>query len=224
MDLSLYNHRLYRVRPIGCDDQNLYDEYLDILKVTYSPLGFFRPAVLPKENSQCFGLLFDGRLEGIFAVTPIRDISKTPYMALVPNMGHSRKVAEISNVVLRKRVRGAVALGVILYEAAQFAVAGNYDALVGTTRHQTLPFFVDFGVTPVFHEPLHLMGDESIDDFVIYFETADKESIDYMHARARRFFQKEMVLAKIRGLCAANGRQRLPRDASPALESHHVQH
>ena len=222
MDISLYNHRLYRVSPINCEDCDLYNEYIQILKVTYSPLGFFRPSVLPKENTQCFGLMFDGNLEGIFAITPISDISKTPYMLLVPNMGHSRKVAEISNVVLRKRVRGAVALGVILYEAAQFAVAENYDALVGTTRHQTLPFFVDFGVTPVFHEPLHLMGDQSIDDFVIYFETADTESIEYMHARAKRFFQKEMVLAKIKGLCDENGRHKLRVEPSSALESHHV--
>ena len=202
MNTSTYDANFYKVLPIDKREIELYGQYISLLKSTHAPLGFFRESVLPKEETQCFGLFFNESLEGIFAITPIPDISKTQYFKYIPNLKSSEKVAELSNVVLRKRFRGSVALGVILYEAAKHAVSGKYFALVGTTRQQTLPFFVDFGVTPVFHEPLHLMGDQSINDFVIYFETNKKESIDYMHTRAERFFQKELVLAKIRMLCS----------------------
>lgn len=222
MNNTIFNYHLYQVRLLSKDDINLYGAYLELLQTTYSPLGFFRPSVLPKEHTQCFGLFFNGILEGIFAVTPLDQTSDIPYATLIPEISELQHLAELTNVILRKRVRGAVALGVILYEAAKYAVSSKFDALVGTTRQNTLPFFVDFGVTPVFHEPLHLMGDETINDFAIYFDTADEEAVRYMHARAKRFFQKEVVMANIRQNFARDRSGRVQLTSSVPTESTHA--
>ena len=223
MNNSTFNYALYQVRLINKDDATQYGAYLELLQATYSPLGFFHASVLPKKHSQCFGLFFCGILEGIFAVTPLNQSSNIPYTTLIPEISESKHLAELSNVVLRKRVRGAVALGVMLYEAAKYAVSSKFDALVGTTRQQTLPFFVDFGVTPVFHEPLHLMGNEAINDFVIYFNTVDEESVQYMHARARRIFKKEVVMANIRQNFARDRSGKFPLTSSESIETIHAE-
>lgn len=224
MDLSIYDCHSYRVKRIHKNEAGLYSAYIQLLEKAYSPLGFLQPKILPKPNALCFGLFFHGGLEGIFAITPISEIDETPYIDLIPGATRSQRFVEITNVVVQKRVRGAVALRVMLYEAAQFAVTHGYSALVGITRHQTLPFFVDFGATPIFHEPLHLMGDYSINDFAIYFDASNHESIAYMHTRAKRFFEKELVLAKIRHRGTMSGARALVSSASESMEAGHGRH
>ncbi len=201
MDLSKFDFTQFSVKHIADWDTEKQEQYTALLEKTYRPLGFLKPSVYPSKNSLRHALYFKESMEGIFSITPLEKIADASYRALVPflqELPKDARIAEISNVILRKRVRGGVALGVMLYSAARCAVNEKYQALVGLTRFQTLPFFVDFGVSPVFHAPLHCMGDDSINDFAIYFDISSKKSIDYMHIRASKFFEKEFTLARIR--------------------------
>jgi hypothetical protein len=101
-------------------------------------------------------------------------------------------------VILKPSYRGNVALGLLLYEAAKKAWQKNYDYIVGIARHRVLRYFVEFGVIPVLHEPLHLLGKEDLMDFIIYYDTHSANSIQYLEERAKRFFYQEYVMAAIR--------------------------
>lgn len=200
MNPSLFDKAEYSVKRIINSENEEIEEYLEILQSSYEPLGFLRPEIYPDEHTVCHGLYFNEKLEGIFSINTIDDIAAHELFGKIPLLSRyeNMRVAEIKNVVLKRRVRGTIALGIMLYAAANYAMEHDYAAVVGLTRYQTLPYFVDFGVMPIYHEPLHFMGDESIDDFVIYFDTCTEDSINYMHARARHFFRNEFVMAKIR--------------------------
>jgi hypothetical protein len=201
LSAQLENCDAYHISEINKSDKAQLDQYLRILAETYTPLGFFRQSVIPKEETICFGIWHEGAMEGIFGLTPIRSGDQTVFRNLIDDVRSVADVQliEISNVVLRKKIRGDVALGVMLYEAAQRAHAKGFHFLVGITRYQTLRYFVNFGVTPVLHEPLHLMGMSSVDDYVIYFDTHSKDSVVYMHERAKRYFRQESIMARIKG-------------------------
>lgn len=204
MNPSLFDKAEYSVKKIINDENNKNDEYLEILESSYEPLGFLKPDIYPNQNAICHGLYFNEDLEGIFSINTIYDIGSHELFGQIPLLSQygNMRVAEIKNVILKRRVRGTIALGIMLYAAAKYAMENNYAAVVGITRYQTLPYFVDFGVVPICHEPLHLMGDENINDFVIYFDTCKEDSINYMHARADHFFRNEFVMARIRSKCS----------------------
>jgi hypothetical protein len=195
--LELFRLERFDVRRVG--DINR-EEYVAFLKDHYQPLGFFCEQVLPRQNSTLFEIRHDGRLAAIFRLTEITE-QGSPYFQLVPGAcaegGQRRRLLEVNNVVIAQSFRASIVLGLILYRSACEAHKGGYDFVVGMNRYQILRFFVDFGVIPADHTPIHALGKEHLLDFVNYYDTADPMSIAYMHERAKRYFHQEYVMRSI---------------------------
>lgn len=192
--LERFRPEAYEIRYIepGTDPQ-AYDK---LLSSVYEPLGFMSQDILPSEHSDRYQVLFKGQVVGIFRMTAV-EREESPYFRIVPGAtadGQRRKLAEVNNVIIASDFRATILLGLIVYHSAWLAHQNGYDFVVGLTRHQTLRFFVDFGVIPVDHEPLHLLGKEQYLDFVIFFDTQAPASIAYMHERAARYFHQQYVM------------------------------
>ena len=193
--IELYEQQRYCVTEVETEERAYYQQ---LLVKTYASLGFLKERVFPKSTSRCFVLRFNGELCGTFALTPLVH-GQHQYTSLIPELKNSQaELLELTNVIIQPELRGGVALGVLLYEAAKQTHAGGYSCLVGITRSQTLRHFVEFGVMPVLHPPLHVMGKPEVMDFAIYYPTDDPDSVFYMHERAKRFFYQERVMAEIR--------------------------
>lgn len=199
-------------------------DYYRLLTQTYEPLGFMTQDILPTRESLRYYVLHGGSVVAIFRMTPVED-DGSPYYGLVPGAriaGRRRRLAEVNNVIIASPYRASILLGWLLYECAKLAHVQGYDYVVGITRHQTLRFFVDFGVIPVDHPPLQLLGKDHLLDFVIYYDTRSPDSVAYMHERARRYFHQQFVMRNIQEKYVRPARAResaiqVPDTASMAL-------
>lgn len=196
--LDAYRAEAYQLLEIDTASDAV--DYERLLRETYEPLGFMRGEFLPVAGSRCYKLLYQGALVAIFRLTPVLD-SESPYFQLVPGAcsadGRHARMVEVNNVVIAAPFRATILLGLLLYHCAVCARRMGGDFVVGLTRYQTLRFFVDFGVVPVDHPPLRLLGQAHLLDFVIYYDTASRESLRYMHERARRYFHQQYVMKSI---------------------------
>ncbi len=187
----------YSLRAI--DGQLDRQRYEALLAQVYEPLGFMTDGVLPGRQSRCFVIEYRAAIVAIYRLTEVDD-PRSPYHDLLPgDGGHARdlRLLEVNNVVITRPMRSTILLGLMLHAAASWAHAAGYDRIVGMTRYQTLRFFVEFGVVPIDHAPLHLLGRPELKDFAIYYNTRDPESIAYMHERARRWFHQKAVMRAI---------------------------
>lgn len=195
--LDRFRPESYEIRRIdkGADPQ----EYYRLLTEAYEPLGFMTQDILPSEKSERYQILYHGQVVAIFRMTAVED-KRSHYFNLVPGAmagGLRRRLAEVNNVIIASDFRATILLGLIVYHSAWLAHRGDYDYVVGLTRHQTLRFFVDFGVIPVDHPPLHLLGKKHLLDFVIFFDTKSPKSVTYMHERAARYFHQQYVMKSL---------------------------
>lgn len=178
--------------------------YDALLQTTYRPLKFLTDKVYPRATATRYRLMFRGSTAGICALTPVTDPDTMAlYGDLVPPLetGRRPRLLEITNVILTPEHRGGIALGFILAQCAEKAIAHWYDYIVGITRYQTLRYFVDYGVVPVDHPPLHLLGKKELRDFAIYYDTHSEESVRYLRERTRIYFHQVAVLAQIKRRC-----------------------
>jgi hypothetical protein len=203
---ALDRYRLERfvlIRVRSDAERAAYDVFL---REHYESLGFLCTKVLPSARSMLFMLRHGADLAAIFRLTPIEDPC-SPFYAHVPGArradGRARRLLEVNNVVIDRSYRASIALALILYRSACEAHAGGYDFIVGLNRLQILRFFVDFGVVPVDHAPVHVLGKPHLKDFINYYDTGDAASIAYMHERARRYFHQELVMRSLRQKYAA---------------------
>jgi len=171
-------------------------QYDSLVEQTYRSVGFLDEKILPRQNTQRYGVTLRGELIGICSLTPVTDENNV-FVDVLPEF-RKKRLIELNNVILKPEYRGSVTLGIILYESAKRGWQGNYDYIVGITRFKVLRHFVDFGVVPLLHKPLHLLGKEDLLDFIIYYDTHSPDSIQYMEERAKRYFHQEYVLAAIR--------------------------
>src|SRR5262249_51999767 len=81
---------------------------------------------------------------------------------------------------------------------AEAAVTFGADLLVGITRASLLKSFVKFGLDPAVHEPLHLLGDEKINDFIIYYDFRAPGAVEYMRARTSRVVEQSRRMVVLR--------------------------
>ena len=81
---------------------------------------------------------------------------------------------------------------------AEAAVTIGADLLVGITRASLLKSFVKFGLDPAIHEPLHLLGDEKINDFIIYCDFRAPGAVEYMRARTSRVIEQSRRMVVLR--------------------------
>jgi hypothetical protein len=190
--IDAWHPQAYTVRRLHSRAEQ--QRYLALLETVYAPLGFLSREILPGEDSRCFGIEYHGGIVGIFRLSEVTD-PRSPYRGLEPAVSRPQaRLLEVNNVVIATPMRATILLGVMLYAAAREAHAQGYDYIVGLTRAQTLRFFVDFGVVPVDHAPLHLLGRPELLDFAIHYDTGDAASIAYMHERARRWFHQQYVM------------------------------
>ncbi len=216
-----------RATPADCCHVDAYavEELLDasdvgtytrLLAEVYEPLGFMNERVLPSASSRRFLVRHHRQVVAIFRLTEVSDVD-TPYHHWLPPTlkGSGSRWLEVNNVVVAAEFRATILLGLMLYRSACIANESGFDAVVGITRMQTLRFFVDFGVVPVEHPPLHLLGRPDLLDFVIYYDTRSPASVAYMHQRAERWFHQQDVLRRIqrRYLRPRAARERLTASA-----------
>ncbi|MDP3795457.1 MAG: hypothetical protein Q8R13_06100 [bacterium] len=193
-----FDARNYSTQEIGRSNRALMSRYEDILRQSYEELGFFKPSVLPDPETHCFGLFFDGEMVGTLGLSDARNFEDKPYLSYLPDIGREPKLLEATNVVLTPNFRGGIAIGLLLKEAANRAISEGYDFIVGITRYQTLRYFVEFGLVPIDHPPLHLMGRDDIDDWIMYYRTNDESAAFYLKERAERYFHQQITMNAIR--------------------------
>ena len=203
-ELPKYQVEHYQV--VAVSEEADLRQYEHFMREAYDPLGFVHESIRPAADSRCFRVIYGGQTSAIFRLTAVND-STSPYFSIVPGAlkpnGANASLLEVNNVVVGRTFRATPALGVILRYCARTAAAEGYDFVVGTTRYQTLRYFADFGVNPVDHAPLHLLGRGDLLDFVIFYDTADPVSCQYIELRAKHFFHQQYVLKSIQSKYSA---------------------
>ncbi len=171
----------------------------DLLEQTYQALAFPLEKIRADPQADRFVSFCGDELASICALQEADRSSELH--ALVQQeigCGPEARFLELKNVIVAAPSRGSIALGIMLYECAKRAHALGYRALIGLTRFQTLRHFVDYGVSPIDHTPLHVLGRSALLDFAVYFDTQDPASVAYMHERSRRYFHQIRVMTGIR--------------------------
>lgn len=193
--LDRYRPEHYRLTRVWASDD--VADYQALMRDAYEPLGFMQDSVLPTACSDCYRLQFAGRTIAVFRLTPVEE-NGSAFFPLIPDAigadGRRAKLLEVNNVVVAADFRATIVLGLILTHCATIAARQRYDFVVGITRYQTLRYFVDFGVVPVDHEPLHLLGRPDLLDFVIYYDVSTPASRLYFRQRSRRYFHQQYVM------------------------------
>ena len=197
-ELERYLPERYRIEAVAAEqDRGVYESFL---REAYEPLGFVHDSIRPAAGSRCYRVRYGAQTAAIFRLTPVED-ERSPYFRLVPGAtrpdGGRALLLEVNNVIVGRTFRATPALGLILRHCARTAASEGYDFVVGTTRYQTLRHFADFGVVPIDHAPLHLLGRPDLLDFTIFYDTADPASCQYIEQRSKHFFHQQYVLKSI---------------------------
>lgn len=203
---------LYQFIEIGPHQQQAH-AYQSLFAETYRRLGFPLDKTQAADGAHRYIGRCAGQMASICALQPAEQGSAIALL-VQKELGQARqgRYLELKNVVVAPAFRGSIALGIMLYECAQIAHRQGYDALIGLTRKQTLRYFVEYGVSPIDHAPLHALGDPQLLDYAIYFDTRSASSVAYMHERSRRYFHQVRVMNAIRD-----------RRPQPALARNHTE-
>lgn len=195
-----YNIDNYLLTKASSNEMNSYNRFL---RESYEPLGFLNHELdkfLPREATNCYFLHYLNDPVGICSLTPVKGIDSV-YHKNIEYLKYKHSAAsmlEINNVVIAKHLRGSIGVALILYKAVKEVIAREMDMLVGLTRYQTLRYFVEFGATPVYHKPLHLLGKEELNDYIVYYDVKVPEAKSYLEQRFVRFLYQLSVMNRIR--------------------------
>lgn len=196
--LDRFDSNRYSLLPVA--DAETAETYNELMRDAYEPLGFMTDCVLPRSDSDCYQIQYDQKMVAVFRLTEVSE--QNSYFFSLGHFERRREVSparliEVNNVVVQKEFRATIVLGLILQACATIAEERKFDYVVGITRQQTLRYFVDFGVTPIDHEPLHVMGRSDVHDFVIYYDLTTDDSRAYMRQRSKRYFHQQYVMRSI---------------------------
>ncbi|MFI0407405.1 hypothetical protein [Actinomadura sp. 3N508] len=192
-DEVLRELRQYQTHEVA-EAQEL-DEYRDFLKNALRPLGLYSDEFLPDIASTCYRVTFDSELVAIFRLTPMAPDSTLHH--IIPG-ATGKSVLEVNNIAVDKAFRGDLLLGIILRNCAVLSHTMGFDFVAGVIREEILSWFTDFGTIPVRHEPLHLLGDDTVNDFVTYFRTDSREYVDYAITRGYHYFHRKVTMRNIK--------------------------
>lgn len=193
-DAVLAEIQKYRVCEIASAEDS--SEYAEFLRSEFNAVGIYRDEFLPSDASTCYKVAIDTELVAIFRLTPAEESSI--FHRVIPGVA-GKEVLEVNNVAVARSFRGDLLLGFILNSCALLSYWHGYDIVAGIVRYDVLPLFIDYGTIPVRHEPLHLLGDVDICDYVTYFRTDKPEYIRYAVARSYHYFHRKVVMKKIAG-------------------------
>ena len=185
-----------------------FDHYDELLTSTYLRERIFSKTFLPGSDVRRFGVVDEeGRLAGICGLKePDRDRADV-FRSRIPGVASGLQIREVINVVIKRPYQGSSAFAVLCGGVAEAAVAFGADLLVGITRASLLKSFVRFGLDPAVHEPLHLLGDAKINDFIIYYDFRAPGAIDYMRARTSRVIEQDRRMVALRAQYLARAPQ-----------------
>ncbi|WP_433662263.1 hypothetical protein ACQPW1_08960 [Nocardia sp. CA-128927] len=176
------------------DNEESYRQYKEFLERALKPLGLYREEFLPATASLCYRVTYCDETAAIFRLTPVGD--KSIYHRLIP--GASRKrILEVNNVAVEPAYRGDLLLGIIMKNCALLSHTLGFEIVAGIVRYEVLPMFVDFGTVPVHHEAIHLLGDDTICDYITYFMTREQAHVDYALARSYHYFHRKVTMKNI---------------------------
>jgi hypothetical protein len=198
-----------------------FDHYDELLSSTYLRERIFSKTFLPGSDVRRFGVVDEeGRLAGICGLkAPDRD-RRDFFLARIPaGAAANPQIREVINVVIKRPYHGSSAFAVLCGGVAEAAVAFGADLLVGITRASLLKSFVRFGLDPAVHEPLHLLGDAKINDFIIYYDFRAPGAIDYMRARTARVIEQDRRMVALRAQYLARSGDADGAPASAPLET-----
>jgi hypothetical protein len=184
--------RKYRTYEIT--DSQSQEEYKEFLQRAFKPLGIYREGFLPGASSSCYRINMQDQLVAIFRLTPVS--SGSALHRIIPQASRAR-ILEVNNIAIDDSLKGDLLIGVILKNCALLSHVKGFDFVAGIVRRQVLPVFVDFGTIPVLHEPLHILGDPAICDYITYFRTDDDQCIDYVLARSYHYFHRKVTVKNI---------------------------
>lgn len=188
------NYYFHEVNDDSCNRR-----FEQLLTATYETLRFPIDKVRSSARATRYALFFRDELAAICALQPVQRGDHIYQAALAGGCSAvDPRFLEVKNVIVKPEFRGTIAFGHLLYQCAKQAHRADYHALVGITRYQTLRYFVEYGVVPIDHEPLHLLDDPKLLDFVIYFDSSNEDSVRYMHERSKRYFRQVQVMTAIR--------------------------
>ncbi|MFI8850155.1 hypothetical protein [Streptomyces sp. 891-h] len=184
--------RKYQIHEIS--DAADLDDYRAFLRDALKPFGLYSEEFLPGTGAVCYKVTFEDRLVAIHRLTPAEP--ESALHRIIPG-AHDKRILEVNNVAIEQAFRGDLLLGIILRNCAVLSHSKGYDLVAGVIRHEMLPLFADFGTIPVRHEPLHLLGDAGIDDYVTYFRTENQAQVDYAIARGYHYFHRKVTMREI---------------------------
>jgi hypothetical protein len=186
-----------------------FDQYDELLSSTYLRERIFSKAFLPGSDVRRFGILDgEGQLAGICGLKEPDCVRRDFLLARIPVAASADlQIREVINVVIRRPYHGSSAFAVLCGGVAEAAVAFGAGLLVGITRAALLKSFVRFGLDPAVHEPLHLLGDAKINDFIIYYDFRAPGAIDYMRARTARVIEQDRRMVVLRAQYLARSRE-----------------
>lgn len=183
----------------SASDIDAYDELVD---KAYRPLQFLdgkaATGFLPSGQTRRYGLYAAGCLRGICALNLVANTDSHFHRHLPRHLIDGRLMVEMNNVILAKNRDPGPWLALLLYRSVREAIRLGFDLVVGITRFHTLKYFIDSGATPVYHPPLHLLGRQDLSDFIVYYDAADAESVDYLLRHIPRTIDAGATYARIK--------------------------
>ena len=185
-------------KPLTTSEE--FDGYDELLSSTYLRERIFSKAFLPGSDVRRFGVVDEeGRIAGICGLKDLDRHRTEFFLARLPvGVSANIRLKEVINVVIGRRYHGSSAFAVLCGGVAEAAVAFGADLLVGITRSSLLKSFVKFGLDPAVHEPLHLLGDEKVNDFIIYYDFRAPGAVEYMRARTSRVIEQSRRMVVLR--------------------------
>jgi hypothetical protein len=185
-------------KPLATREE--FDGYDELLSSTYTRERIFSKAFLPGSDVRRFGVVDEeGRIAGICGLKDLDRDRTEFFLARIPvSVCSNIRLKEVINVVIRRPYHGSSAFSILCGGVAEAAVAFGADLLVGITRASLLKSFVKFGLDPAVHEPLHLLGDEKINDFIIYYDFRAPGAVEYMRARTSRVVEQSRRMVVLR--------------------------
>lgn len=216
LDLIVASQGVEFRRLRGAADLERYDV---LLRRTYEREGIFNDKFLPGPAVQRYGLFAeDAGLVAICGLKPVDQEGADQFERLIGlSPDARRRMLEVVNVVVTKDHYGTTAFAEICRGLAEAALLDGGTMLVGVTRAALLKSFVQFGLYPAVHEPLHLLGDPRVQDFVIFYDFSPPGAVDYMRRRSAQVLDQGRRMAQLRERYLGLKRPRAPDILDQAL-------
>lgn len=198
MDQPSPDLRALRIKPMT---EHSYKDYQKLITDTYEPLEFMTERAhtfMPRPHSECFTLDVHGDVVGCCSLTPLKAGSVFHHVVPCLLEADPPPTIELNNIILAPELRGDIGLSFLLYEAVKRSIELGYEVIVGLTRYETLRYFVDAGASPVFHEPLHLLDRDDLNDFIVFYDARSAEAKIYLEQRANRLLKDKGILRQIK--------------------------